>query len=89
MNKMDELKELLNANVVKVNELLNKKEAEEEKKKSKVLCVFAVIGAAAYGIYRFFAPDYLDDFEDDFDDLDDDDFFDDDDDVSEDEMTED
>ena len=29
MNKMDELKELLNANVVKVNELLNKKEAEE------------------------------------------------------------
>ena len=72
MNKMDELKELLNANVVKVNELLNKKEAEEEKKKSKVLCVFAVIGviaaiaAAAYGIYRFFAPDYLDDFEDDF-----------------------
>ena len=66
MNKMDELKELLNANVVKVNELLNKKEAEEEKKKSKVLCVFAVIGviaaiaAAAYGIYRFFAPDYLD-----------------------------
>lgn len=35
MNKMDELKELLNANVVKVNELLNKKEAEEEKKNPK------------------------------------------------------
>ena len=52
--------------------------------------VIAAIAAAAYGIYRFFAPDYLDDFEDDFDDLDEDDFFDDDDDdVSEDEMTED
>ena len=53
MNKMDELKELLNANVVKVNELLNKKEAEEEKKKSKVLAIvggIAVIAGIAYAV---------------------------------------
>ncbi len=75
MNRVDEL-------IVRVNDLLNKKEAAE-KKNSKFVVVFAVIGvivavaAAAYGIYRFFAPDYLDDFEDDFDEDDfDDDFFD-------------
>ena len=67
--------------VSKLNELLNKKEAEEEKKASKVVWVFAIIGiiaavaAAVYGIYRFFAPDYLEDFEDDFEDDFDDDFF--------------
>ena len=65
MNKMDDLKDLVN--ISKLNELLNKKEAEEEKKASKVVWVFAIIGiiaavaAAVYGIYRFFAPDYLED----------------------------
>ena len=62
---------------------LNKflKNEEEEKKPSKFVIVFAVIGivvavaAAIYGIYRFFTPDYLDDFEDDFEDEFDDDFF--------------
>ena len=54
---------------------------QEEKKASKVVWVFAIIGiiaavaAAVYGIYRFFAPDYLEDFEDDFEDDFDDDFF--------------
>ena len=65
-------------NMTRLNELLNKK---EEKKTSKVVWVFAIIGivvavaAAAYGIYRFFAPDYYDDFEDDFADDFEDDFF--------------
>ena len=35
MNKMDDLKDLVN--ISKLNELLNKKEAEEEKKASKVV----------------------------------------------------
>ena len=84
MEKMEELKNLLTANVNKVTELLHKKEKEEimeEKKKSKAGLIFAIIGiaAAAYGLYRFFAPDYLEDFEDDFDDDFEDDFFDEDD----------
>lgn len=81
MNKMEEL-----INMSKLNEILNKKEPEvEEKKSSKVVWVFAIIGiivavaAAIYGIYRFFAPDYLDDFEDEFEDDFEDDFFEDDD----------
>ena len=36
-----------------------------------------VVAAAAYGLYRFFAPDYLEDFEDDLDDEFEEDFFDD------------
>ena len=61
----------------KLNKFLKKKE-EEEKKPSKFVIVFAVIGivvavaAAIYGIYRFFTPDYLEDFDDD--DFEDDDF---------------
>jgi flagellar basal body-associated protein FliL len=64
----------------RLNELLNKKEAEE-KNKNVVLWILAIIGAVAavagiaYAVYRFFTPDYLDDFEDDFDDDFDDDFF--------------
>ncbi|MFR4380820.1 MAG: hypothetical protein ACLT3R_00345 [Roseburia sp.] len=67
MEKMEELKNLLTANVNKVTELLHKKEKEimEEKKKSKAGLIFAIIvlfsGQAAYGLYRFFAPDYLED----------------------------
>lgn len=80
MNKMEDL-----INMTKLNEILNKKE-EEEKKTSKVVWIFAIVGiivavaAAIYGIYRFFTPDYLEDFEDDFEDDFDDDFFEDDDD---------
>ena len=61
---------------------------EEEKNKNTVLWILAIVGAVsvvagiAYAVYCFFTPDYLEDFEDDFDDDDfDDDFFDDDDQV--------
>lgn len=80
MNRLDELHGLLSENVAKVGDLL-RKEDESEKKKSKAVWIFAVLGiivvaaAAIYGLYRFFAPDYLEDFEDDFDDDFDDDFF--------------
>ena len=70
MNKVEDfinatkLNDLLNKkedliNMTKLNELLNKKEAEE-KRTSKVVWIFAIIGiiaavaAAVYGVYRFF-----------------------------------
>ena len=62
--KMDKLEELLS--------LLKKK--EDEKQKNTVLWVLAIIGAVAavagiaFAVYRFFAADYLEDFEVDFDD---------------------
>ena len=64
----------------KLNEIVNKK--EEEKTGKKVLWVLAIIGAVAavagiaYAVYRYFTPDYLDDFDDeDFEDEDFDDDF--------------
>lgn len=70
MSKMEDLlssvKEGDVLNAVKLNNLLKKE--EEEKKPSKFVIAFAIIGivvaaaAAIYGIYRFFTPDYLDDF---------------------------
>ena len=86
MNKFDlmskdalsKMEELVNAS--RLNELLHRKE-EEEKKKNCILWVLAIIGAVAaeaaiaYGVYRFFTPGYLEDFEDDIDDDFDDDFF--------------
>ena len=82
MNRIDDLQSLLSTNISKVTELINKKE-EEEKRGPKAKTIFAIIGiivvvaAAAYGLYRFFAPDYLEDFEDDLDDEFEEDFFDD------------
>lgn len=73
MNKFEEL-----MNAIKLNELMNKK---DEKKKCTLLWVFAIIGALAtiaaiaYGVYKHFTPDYLEDFEEDeYDDYDDEDF---------------
>jgi len=66
----------------KINDLLNKKDKEEESKKCPVprfiwvICFIAIGAAIAYGIYRYLTPDYLEDFDDDFEDDFDDDFFD-------------
>ena len=63
-----------------------RKIVKEEKKCNPIVIALIVIGvlvvvaAAIYGVYRFFKPDYLEDFEDDeFEDEFDDDFFEDDD----------
>lgn len=78
MSKVDDF-----LTMTKLNELVKKKD-EEEKKASKIIWIFAIVGIVAAvalavcGIYRFFTPDYLDDFEDDFEDEFEDDFFDDD-----------
>lgn len=74
--KLDEL-----LNNAKINELLNKKKAEDENK-TCLLWILAIIGvvatmaAVAYAVYRFMNPKYsnfdgefdYDEFEDDFDD---------------------
>ncbi len=71
---------------VKVGEILKKKDeiVEEENKKNKIgliigIVVFVIVFVAvAYGLYCYFTPDYLDDFDDDVEEEDDgfdDDFF--------------
>ena len=68
-NKLEEL-----WNAAKLGELLHKKETMEKKRTNVILIILAVIGAVAavaaiaYAVYRYFTPDYLEDFEDDFDD---------------------
>lgn len=60
-------------NVIKATEFL-KKEEENKKKNQTIAIVCGVIigivavAAIAYGIYCYFTPDYLDDFEDEFED---------------------
>ncbi|MSS62290.1 DUF4366 domain-containing protein [Velocimicrobium porci] len=81
-NKLEEL-----LNTAKLNELLRKKELEDEKKSCimwglAILGAVALVGVIAYAVYKHFTPDYLEDFEDDFDDFDDD-FFEDVDDTEE------
>lgn len=74
----------------KVSEILEKK---ENKKSNVLVWVIAIIGimiavcAIAYALYRFLTPDYLEDFEDEFeeDDVDGDDEEEDEDDIFEDE----
>ncbi len=63
----------------KLNELLGKK---KEKKCNPLVCILVIVAAVAavagiaYAVYRYLTPDYLEDFEDDFEDVeDDDDFF--------------
>lgn len=68
----DKIEEIIAAS--KLNELLGKKDSEEKKKSNCIIAVLAIIGAVAavaaiaYAVYRYFTPDYLDDFDDDFDD---------------------
>lgn len=68
MGKLDEVLEMM-----KVNELLGKKE-EKKDNGNTVLWILAIIGAIAavagiaYAVYRYLTPDYLEDFDDDFDD---------------------
>lgn len=82
MNRVEDL-----INSAKTNELLGELlhiKKEEEKKSNVLMWVAITLGAVlavagiAYAVYRFFTPDYLEDFDDDYDDYDDDDdFFDD------------
>ncbi len=73
-NKLEEI-----ITTAKLNELFNKKQ-EEEKNKTCIITILAIIGtitavaAIAYAVYRYFTPDYLEDFDDDFDDDFEDDF---------------
>ena len=55
----------------KINELIHKEEKKEEKSCCNILIVvLAIVGAVAavagiaYAVYRYFTPDYLDDFDD-------------------------
>ena len=92
MNKIEELLEQVKGKDLKdLKELLNKKQVvvEKEKKCSPLLWILAIVGfvaavaGIAYAVYRYFTPDYLEDFEDeDYDD--DDDFEDEDEDVEDD-----
>ncbi len=73
----NDIKDILVA--AKLNEILKRDEEEAEmSKKSPIVTVLAVIGAIvavaciAFAVYKYFTPDYLDDF-DDGDDFDDDD----------------
>ena len=64
----------MNLNNLNLNEKIEDllaalKKKEDEKEKNTVLWVLAIIGAVAavagiaFAVYRFFAPDYLEDFE--------------------------
>lgn len=79
MRYMNNLKDI-------IDDFKIRKIVKEEKKCNPIVIALVVIGvivliaAAVYAIYRFFAPDYLEDFEDDeFEDEFDEDFFEDDD----------
>ena len=78
MHVNSKIEELLNT--AKLNELLHKRELEEKNKNTLVIAL-AVIGAIAavagiaYAVYKYFTPDYLEDFDsDDYSDNFDDDF---------------
>lgn len=93
MNKIEELLEQVKGKDLKdLKELLNKKQVvvEKEKKCSPLLWILAIVGfvaavaGIAYAVYRYFTPDYLEDFEDEDYDDDDDDFEDEDEDFEDD-----
>ena len=72
-NKFDDF-----LNAIKIGELMHKKNPTE-KKKHTLVCILAIVGAIAavaaiaYAVYRYMCPDYLEDFDDDFDEFEEDD----------------
>lgn len=83
-SKIEELMDFVKAHDIKeLRDYFNKREAEE-KRNNTLLWIFAAIGAVvavaaiAYAVYRYFTPDYLEDFDDEFEDDDFDDEFEDD-----------
>ena len=91
MNKLEELLAQAKGKDLKdLKELLGKKQVvvEEKKKCNPLVWILAIVGfvaavaGIAYAVYRYFTPDYLEDFEDedyeDDDDFEDDDNFEDD-----------
>lgn len=66
----NKIEELLHA--ARIGDLLHRK--EDERRRHTMMCVLAIIGAVAavaaiaYAVYRYMTPDYLEDFDDDFDD---------------------
>lgn len=72
---------------IPVPDFFRREEVVQEKKKFNwglliaIIAGVLVVAAVIYGLYCYFTPDYLEDFEDDFEDeeFDDDDFFEDDD----------
>lgn len=74
----NDIKDILAAS--KLNEILRRDEEEADmSKKSPIVTILAVIGAIvavaciAFAVYKYFTPDYLDDFDDGDDDFDDED----------------
>lgn len=60
-------------NTIKAADFLKKKEEEEKKRNTIAIVCGIVLGVAAlaaiaYALYLYFAPDYLDDFEDEWED---------------------
>lgn len=91
MNKLEELLAQAKGKDLKdLKELLGRKQVvvEEKKKCNPLVWILAIVGfvaavaGIAYAVYRYFTPDYLEDFEDedyeDDDDFEDDDNFEDD-----------
>lgn len=72
MNKIEELIAETKIAESKLNELLHKKDSEQQK--NTIILVLAIIGAIAavagiaFAVYKFMTPDYLEDFDEDFDD---------------------
>lgn len=71
INKIEDL-----VSLSKLGDLIHKGELEQKKEEEKKCCnavviALAVVGAVAaiaaiaYAVYRYFTPDYLDDYEDD------------------------
>ena len=66
MNKIEEM-----IATTKLNNILHKKDSDDKAKRT-LLWILAIVGSIvaiagiAYAVYCFFAPDYLEDFDDDF-----------------------